>query len=89
VGVGGFKEAYAERVPWFIVAGLILAFRHGDTSSTAGTARLIAGLGFAAIVVHSLFYNAFFEDPLTWALLAIAAVAATAREPEPAAEPET
>jgi O-antigen ligase len=119
VGVGGFKEAYAERVTrreaarttashttpvtvaaetglvgllifaWFIVAGLILAFRHGDTSSTAGRARLIAGLGFVAIVVHSLFYNAFFEDPLTWALLAIGAVAATAREPEPAAEPET
>jgi putative inorganic carbon (HCO3(-)) transporter len=119
VGIGGFKEAYAERVTrreaarttashttpvtvaaetglvglvifaWFVAAGLYLVFRRVDTSSAAGRARLIAGLGFAAIVVHSLFYNAFFEDPLTWALLAIAAIAATASEPAPAAETET
>jgi O-antigen ligase len=119
VGIGGFKEAYAERVTrreaarttashttpvtvaaetglvglvifaWFVAAGLFLAFRRVDTSTVAGRGRLIAGLGFAAIVVHSLFYNAFFEDPLTWALLAIAAIAATASEPAPAVETET
>jgi hypothetical protein len=43
------------------------------------------GASLAAIGVHSLFYNAFFEDPMMWGLLALAAVAAAAREP--AAEP--
>jgi putative inorganic carbon (hco3(-)) transporter len=106
VGIGSFKEAYAERASrreaaarttashttpvtvaaetgifglvifaWFVAAGLFLAFRRSDATSTAGRARLIAGVGLAAILVHSLFYNAFFEDPLTWTLLAIAAVA--------------
>ncbi len=32
----------------------------------------------AAIAVHSLFYNAFFEDPMTWGLLALTAVAVRA-----------
>jgi hypothetical protein len=37
--------------------------------------------------VHSLFYAAFFEDPLTWGLLAMAAVAASAvRETSPETE---
>jgi hypothetical protein len=33
-----------------------------------------------AILVHSLFYNALFEDPLFWALLALGAVAAREAE---------
>jgi hypothetical protein len=28
-------------------------------------------------MVHSLFYNAFFEDPLTWALLGLTGLAAS------------
>jgi hypothetical protein len=36
----------------------------------------------AAIVVHSLFYNALFEDPMFWALLALAAIAGRTREPK-------
>jgi putative inorganic carbon (HCO3(-)) transporter len=39
-------------------------------------ARVAFGLGLLAIVVHSLFYNALFEDPLFWGLLALGAVAA-------------
>ena len=36
---------------------------------------LSAGLGLAAILVHSLFYNDFFEDPTTWLLLGFVALA--------------
>ena len=35
------------------------------------------GLTLLAITVHSLFYNAFFEDPLTWALLGFTGLAAS------------
>ena len=38
-------------------------------------ARLMFGLALTAILVHSLFYNAFFEDPLTWALVGLVALA--------------
>jgi O-antigen ligase len=64
---------------WLVAAGLFVAFRGSFRGpDAAGRARIVAGLAFAAIFVHSLFYNAFFEDPLTWGLLAIAAVAASA-----------
>jgi O-antigen ligase len=109
VGIGGFKDAYSERVrrredtrtvashttpvtvaaetgivglllfAWLVAAGLLMAFRGSRSApDTATRARIVAGLAFAAIVVHSLFYAAFFEDPLTWGLLALAAVAASA-----------
>ena len=106
VGVGGFRDAYSERVSrreanrnyashttpvtvaaetgiiglalfgWLLATAMLVAFR-GSTNpaDTAGRARLIAGLCLVAIFVHSLFYNAFFEDPLMWALLAIATIA--------------
>jgi O-antigen ligase len=46
--------------------------------------RLALGLGLLAIFVHSLFYAAFFEDPLTWGLAALlAAVAAPGIIEEP------
>jgi putative inorganic carbon (HCO3(-)) transporter len=118
VGIGGFKEAYAERVSrrvaagstashttpvtvaaetgivgvvvfcWLVVAGLFVAFRGSLRAlNAADRARIVAGLAFAAIFVHSLFYNAFFEDPLTWGLLATAAVAASAsKQAAPEAE---
>ena len=64
---------------WLVAAGVMVAFRGSrDAPTTAGRARIVAGLAFAAIFVHSLFYAAFFEDPLTWGLLAMAAVAAAA-----------
>ena len=42
---------------------------------------LAVGLGavFAVLVVHSLLYSGFFEDPLTWGVVAIAASALLAR----------
>jgi O-antigen ligase len=65
---------------WLLVAGCLLPFRRfaGDLP---GLAALVFGLVFASIAVHSLFYNAFFEDPTVWGALGLAAVAA--REPLP------
>ena len=43
---------------------------------------------FLFLVVHSLFYSGFFEDPVTWGILAVAAAAVgvrSARAPEAAA----
>ena len=51
----------------------LTANRRGD----AGRASLIAGLTLGAIGVHSLFYNALFEDPMTWALVGLAALTTT------------
>jgi len=65
---------------WLVVAGLALAFRR-RSGDLVGTTALTCGLVFAAIGVHSLFYNAFFEDPTVWGVLALAAV--TARVPLP------
>ena len=66
---------------WVVGAALLAALRRGS-----GRVALTAGAALGAIAVHSLFYNAFFEDPVTWGLLALAAVAASARAPseEPA-----
>jgi len=44
----------------------------------------------AAIFVHSLFYNAFFEDPMTWGLLGLAAIGmpkVVVRPPKPVDRP--
>jgi putative inorganic carbon (HCO3(-)) transporter len=60
---------------WFVVAGLLLPFRR-VAADLAGRTALLCGLIVAAIGVHSLFYNAFFEDPLVWGALGLAAVAA-------------
>jgi O-antigen ligase len=58
---------------WLAVAALALPFRRAS-ASFAGRASLIFGLVFVSIVVHSLFYNALFEDPLTWGMLGLAAM---------------
>ncbi|HVM57801.1 MAG TPA: O-antigen ligase family protein [Gaiellaceae bacterium] len=77
---------------WLAVAVLVAAFRRLD-GSFRGRASLVFGLAIAAILCHSLFYNDFFEDPMTWMLFGLVAVAA-GREgeheaaAEPAAEPE-
>ena len=69
---------------WLLVA----AFR--QTLRRRATLSLVAGLGIAAIFVHSLFYNAFFEDPMTWALLGLAAIGVpkvVVRPPKPVDRP--
>ena len=65
---------------WLLVALFRQAFRR------AGRVGLVAGLGLAAIFSHSLFYNAFFEDPLTWMLIGLVALASPLLVPVPRVE---
>ena len=62
-------------------AALLLTLRRVGAGFSDRT-RLVAGLALGAIAVHSLFYNAFFEDPVAWAALGLVplAVAELARE---------
>ena len=68
---------------WLGLASLWPAFRARGRSA-AGRAALVAALTLGAIAVHSLFYNALFEDPTTWALLGLVALATTQRARESA-----
>ena len=55
---------------WLVATALWLPFRSASRSF-AGRASLCFGLALFAILVHSLFYNAFFEDPMSWGLLGL------------------
>jgi O-antigen ligase len=57
---------------WLLVAALGLAFRR-FARDLPGLAALAFGLIIAAVAVHSLFYNAFFEDATVWAAIGLAA----------------
>jgi putative inorganic carbon (HCO3(-)) transporter len=109
VGLGGFKDAYAERtglrgeeparaashntpitvaaetglpglalLVWLVAAAILTALRLAGRRRLTGRVSLFAALGVTAIAVHSLFYDAFFEDPMTWGLFALAALSAAA-----------
>ena len=54
-------------VAWLLTVLARLALDRGAHSPE----RLALGLALLAIFVHSLFYAAFFEDPLTWGLAAL------------------
>ena len=41
----------------------------------------VGGAAFVALLVHTLSYAGFFEDPITWVLLAAAASLAAADQP--------
>jgi len=59
---------------WLVVAalsGALSGLGRGFTSRVS----FAVGLTLFAIFVHSLFYNAFFEDPLTWGLLGLVGLA--------------
>jgi putative inorganic carbon (hco3(-)) transporter len=58
---------------WLVATALWLPFRRAS-QSFAGRAALCFGLALLAILVHSLFYNAFFEDPMSWGLLGLTAL---------------
>jgi O-antigen ligase len=119
VGLGGFKDAYAERtglrgeeparaashntpvtvaaetgfpglalLAWLIVVAVVTALRLAGRRRLTGRVSLFAALGVTAIAVHSLFYDAFFEDPMTWGLFALAALAAAAVASASAVEDE-
>jgi O-antigen ligase len=66
---------------WLAVAALYAAVR-ATVRSDAGRTAAVAGLTLAAIAVHSLFYNALFEDPMAWSLLGLVALAAARRPAE-------
>jgi O-antigen ligase len=57
---------------WLVVVALGVPLRGAAGTPSFVVASLAAGLGLTAIFVHSLFYAAFFEDPLTWGLFALA-----------------
>ncbi|HET9674374.1 MAG TPA: O-antigen ligase family protein [Gaiellaceae bacterium] len=58
---------------WLVGTALWLPFRR-VSHSFAGRASLCFGLALVTILVHSLFYNAFFEDPMSWGLLGLTAL---------------
>jgi len=64
---------------WLGIAALLLVFRRAALSG-AGVAALAFGLTLLAIFVHSLGYNALFEDPMTWGSLGLAACVAAVRQ---------
>ena len=64
---------------WLFVT-YVLAFPRRLPRTFRDRAELIAALALGAIAVHSLFYNAFFEDPLAWGLIALLVLAARTRE---------
>jgi O-antigen ligase len=68
---------------WLLVGLFREAFRRVDRS-VGGRMSLVAGLALSAIFVHSLFYNDFFEDPTTWVLIGLVALAARRGLPAPA-----
>ena len=63
---------------WLGFASLAAAFRARGRSAAGGAARA-TGLTLGAIAVHSLFYNALFEDPTAWGLLGLIALAVSHR----------
>jgi O-antigen ligase len=63
---------------WLVGALLVAAYRRIEHPVFGGLA-LSAGLGLVAIFVHSLAYNDFFEDPTTWGLIGLIALAAPRR----------
>ena len=65
---------------WFLAAALVAASRIGPASALARTTARIGGVTLGAIIVHSFFYNAFFEDPMMWAALGLIALALASRD---------
>jgi O-antigen ligase len=70
---------------WLVGIALHTAFRR-LAPGLVGDARLAFGLALTAILVHCVFYNALFEDPLFWGLLAFVVVGGRAAAPAPEAE---
>jgi O-antigen ligase len=68
---------------WLGLVALVTAFA-ARGRSTVGRLALVAALTLGAIAVHSLFYNALFEDPTMWALLGLIALVSLSRPQEAA-----
>jgi O-antigen ligase len=62
---------------WLVGAAFVVLFKRiGSDPPLVFVAGRAAALALTAIFVHSLFYAALFEDPLTWGFLALAVLAA-------------
>ena len=55
---------------WLLVVAFVATFR-GLARGFTSRVSFAVGLVLLAVAVHSLFYNAFFEDPMTWAALGL------------------
>jgi O-antigen ligase len=77
-------------LPGFVLFVWLLVAFGKDVVRTRRLVPLAAGVSIAAILVHSLFYNDFFEDPTTWLLFGLGAFALPRavphEEPPPPAE---
>jgi O-Antigen ligase len=69
---------------WLLVAALLAALVRSRRSRVA----FAAGLILVAVAVQSLFYNAFFEDPITWAAFGLIGLVAGMPRNDPAEETE-
>ena len=67
---------------WLMVSALLLVFRRGGQRPFTPRACVVLGVALAAVFVHSLFYNALFEDPMFWGLLGLGVIAVKAAEVE-------
>jgi putative inorganic carbon (HCO3(-)) transporter len=63
---------------WLVAAAIVTALRRAGRRRLTGRVSLFAALGLTAIAVHSLFYDAFFEDPMSWGLFALVALSTAA-----------
>jgi O-antigen ligase len=73
-----------------VVAALWRLFAAIGRAGTLTTGRVAVAAAFSALLVHTLLYAAFLEDPLTWALLALGtglAAAVATRPADAEAEP--
>ena len=66
---------------WLVLAAVFVCFRRNAVRGPTDRARLAFGLALVALVVHSLFADTLVQDPLFWAALGLAAVAARAEVP--------
>jgi O-antigen ligase len=58
---------------WLVSAALFVTLRRA-AGSFKGRSCLVIAAGLAAIALHSVFYNALFEDPVFWGLLGLTAL---------------
>jgi len=63
------------------VALLVAAFARLFRDASRSTARIAVAAAFSALVLHTLVYADFLEDPMTWTLLAIGAALALGGRP--------
>jgi putative inorganic carbon (HCO3(-)) transporter len=81
ITIAAEQGVIGELVYLALVIVAIVVLLRGSRSHAAAAAIAAA---FLALVLHTLLYADFLEDPVTWALLAIGmALAARASEPEP------